>query len=488
MSGAFRGAVAGWNGTDLAVRDWNTTQLDYEMKWALYNGRFNEIIQKAPYRLNQPVYKNMRMLWTHVEAIVEFYTGNVYRGQLPAEPPAEGSKLTGAIPFVAQSGNDATLLKAIVELFIAWNWQQQMSLRPMYGSVLGDVLTELADDADRGFVYPQIVRPWHVKEIEVDYVNNVQRYVIEHMAEEKKPTGTQRYMFRKEVDKAWFRFYRDDKLVSEYPNAYGFVPAIWDSHRPGLPGEVRGRSAIDGTLSTLLEVNSLLSHAFDFQRKTFFAPMMISSKSGNQRSDNKDQKVDVTAGESGRDEAQAFRVVTVPEGANLLQPQFDIGKTREMLQDIQQGILDENPEARFYQQLRGMTQVATETVRMVLGDADVRLSLASDRYDVNTIKLFQMAIAICGLRANDGSWGKPAMMSARQAAFLPFGLDSYKRGDLDMSIAKRPLVEMTESERLDMVARKESLATKWGMGQFDIDDTTAQRIMDERMVADAGLM
>ena len=38
---------------------------------------------------------------------------------------------------------------------------------------------------------------------------------------------------------------------------------------------VRGRSATDGTIQQLMQLNSIFSHAFDFQRKAFFAPIIV---------------------------------------------------------------------------------------------------------------------------------------------------------------------------------------------------------------------
>src|SRR5690606_23731482 len=129
--------------------------------------------------------------------------------------------------------------------------------------------------------------PGYVKEIELDYVGNVRRYVLEYRTHEKRTDGTiNSYLYRKEVDKETFRYFRDGQPYDQYgtgsvvPNRWGFVPAIWDRHRVGAPGHVRGRAAIDGTRQALIQLNSLFSHAFDFQRKVFFAPVMIASRGG----------------------------------------------------------------------------------------------------------------------------------------------------------------------------------------------------------------
>ena len=64
-----------------------------------------------------------------------------------------------------------------------------------------------------------------------------------------------------------------------------------------------------------------------------------------------------------------------------------------------------------------------------------------------------MAVAIAGMRANDGSWPE---LTAQQQKFTPFGLESYARGDLDMSIASRPLLTPTA---LEMAQEKQATWT-----------------------------
>jgi len=159
--------------------------------------------------------------------------------------------------------------------------------------------------------------------------------------------------------------------------------------------------------------------------------------------------------------------VPVPEGAQLLQAQFDIGKTREMLQDLRDGIVDENPEARFYQQLREMQQVTAPGAERLMGDGKNRVEMVRDGADIQSVKLFQMAIAMAGERVKDGSWARAqrGRLTRRQMAFNRFDLQSYDRGEMDMVILPRPIVVPTEQERLETLALKESLKTRVALMQ-----------------------
>lgn len=494
IRGAMSGAIQGWRNAGPMPIEMSAQQQRYVESWGLYTGElFKSIAKENPYRDDPAIYEHTKLLWKHAEAVVDFYAGVIYQGALPTSTRPLPSGAASAIPVhpeisAATEEEERTrrasyLLSAIYELFAGWNWQQQMSLRPMYGAALADCLTELVADPERRFVYPQIVWPGYVKDIELDYVGNVRHYTLEYHVTEQRDGGTsETYLYRKEVDGEAFRYFKNDRPFdysgdgSVMPNPYGFVPAIWDRHRIGAPGHVRGRSALHGTRQALLQLNSIFAHAFDFQRKTFFAPIMVAGKS-NSRGRERDVEHDVTSS------PETFDIVRVSEGAQLLQAEFDVGQTREMLADLRQGIVDENPEARFYQQMREMQQVTAPGAERLMGDVKNRVDLARAGYDSQTIKLFQMAISMCSYHAVR-DWqqvgGRRVLLTRRQQVFTMFDLESFQRGELDFVIESRPIVYPTEQERLDLIAAKEALTTEWGMEQAGVPKTEAQAILDGR--------
>lgn len=479
---AYAGAIAGWRQSGPTPLELTDQQARYVEAWNLYTGTLFESIPLAPSLRDDPaIYKHTKLLWKHAEAIVDFYAGVIYQGALPAMGAKLPEDVPSAIPLKSELTDETKttrLMGAISELYDAWNWQQQMSLRPMYGAALGDCLTELVDDLDRRFVYPQTVWPGYVTELELDYVGNVRSYTLEYSV--RGVTDT--YRFRKEVDRDEFRYFKNDQPYdfgdgAVVPNPYRFVPAIWDRHRLGAPGEVRGRSALHGTRQALLQLNSIFSHAFDYQRKVFFAPIMVAGGSGSAAATNRTH--DVTSS------PETFDIVRVPGEASLMQATFDIGKTAEMLEALRQGIIDENPEARFYQQMREMQQVTAPGAERLMGDVKNRVDLARSGYDSQTIKLFQMAISMCGFRAHGPEWrtgesGQRIPLDRRRQVFEPFDLSSFERGDLAFTIAPRPIVYPTEQERIDLIVAKESLTTQWGMEAAGLDEATADAILAER--------
>lgn len=503
---ALHGAINGWKGSMPVPRELSVQQRLYAERWALYDGTlFKHLDARNPYGDDPTVYRNTRLLWKHAEAIGDFYAASIYPGEIATDALLSGAA-GGAVPLVPQvttpSGKpdaqrNKALGRAYAELMQAWNWQQNKALVPMYASVLGDCLTEIIDDTGRRMVYPQVIWPGYVTDLELDYVGNLRAYTLEYSIAEKQDDGTiKEFRYRKEVTKEEYRHFKDDRPWDRYGprtavsrNPYGFVPATWDRHRIGAPGQDRGRSALDGTRQAILELNSIFAHALDFQRKAFYAPLMIASRGSYSGTPAEIATGAIAANPT--DYAEMFDVLPVPEGSQLLQAQFDVGKTGELLDRIQQGILDEAPEAAFYQRLREMQQLTGPGVQRAVGDVEKRRNLAADGYDAQTIKRFQMAVAIAGHRVNDGTWARAqnGRLTPRQQAFAMFNLGSYDAGDLDTMMEQRPLVELTDLERIEVLAAKEALQSEVALLEaWDGDKQKVASILRSRNQRTAALM
>lgn len=460
--------------------------------WALVSGEmFNAAWkQRKPVFTDITVYKNTRLVYKHVEAIALFYAANTYQGTLSTDgsPLPDGSP--GAIPLVPQAGTEQKnqdIRAAVAQCWNRWNWQEGMTDRPYFTSVLGETLTELVDDPPRNTAWPQTVWPGYVVELDRDEAGNVKRYVVQHPMVITENGQTRTITFRREIDNRWFRYYRDgapwdkDGDGAVVANPYGFAPAIWDRHRRGW-GD-RGLSAIAGTRQALIEINSIVSHALDYQRRPFNTPVILSAGNGGMGQQAR-KVMDTFNPWAERDAAATAETqdyITVPEGADVIVPTADIGQTLETITLLKDGILDENPEANFYPELRKMSSLdSAPAVERAMGDVVSRLTLARAGYDTQSVKLFQMALAICGYRLNSGAWRNT---TTRDAVFRPFDLGAYRRGDLDMVIRERPVVPMTEHERLELLERRERLQSSWALGQAGIEENDIQRIRDEREIA-----
>jgi hypothetical protein len=161
-----------------------------------------------------------------------------------------------------------------------------------------------------------------------------------------------------------------------------------------------------------------------------------------------------------------------------LQPKFDLGSTTELVDRLRDWMLQENPEASFYSQLRGMREVTAPAAERILGDAVSLCKRARSGMDVGTIKLFQMGISIVAMRLRAGDYANPN--SDRLQAFLPYNENSYAEGKLDFGIKDRPVISQSESERLYVIQLRESLTTHYGLRQAGLEEAEIESIFEDR--------
>lgn len=475
----------------------DTLNDQYEAYLALYEGTAFRLLsgKRQGVFKDQRVYRNTRLVYSHVANVVDFYRGATYLGQLATDGKRLPDGSRGAIPIDPQTGNDASdaqLFKAIAGLWALWNWQDGMTIRPQFVPMLGDGLTELVDDPNRHAAWPQFVWPGYVTDLDLAITGsqiNVSAYTLEYRAIRQTERGEDSFNYRKEVTKEAYRYYKNDAPWSdmsenghgewEQENPYGFVPAIWDRYKRGRGN--RGIAAIANARQSLYELNSTFSHAIDYQRKQFAAPVGVKGAGGAVS-----QIVGPTRTSDPAQLAESLGLVDLGENGSFEAVQLDIGKTLDMLKEVKADILEMNPEASFYHDLRQMSSLTGPAVERALGDAVGRVNLFRTGMDSNTVKLFQMALAMMGFRIQRGEWGT---LNPRDEVYRPYNLDSYKAGLMDMTILGRPVVPQTMDERLDELAKQEALQTRWALGETGLDEDTVQAIRDDmaaQVLADFG--
>lgn len=481
LMSALLGAIDGWKGAESGESS-ASINVRYEDLWSLYDGSaFHSLAQKNRTIFSQPrVYRNTRLLYSHATIVGDFYASHVYLGALAPDGRRLPDGSPGAIPIDPQTGDDVTddqLRDAIAHSWMRWNWQDGMTIRPLYCSILGDGLTELIPDNERHTAWPQWMWPGYVVDLQLDQVDNVKGYILEYPVTQVRDGKAETFRFRKEVTPGAYRFWKNDTPWSdngegghgeaEQENPFGFVPAIWDRHKRS-PRTYRGLSAIANTRQALVELNSILSHGMDYQRKAFGAPVLIK---GGMKGSAK-QVVGPARDEDPSKLPETINFKEVASDGGVEQLQFRIDHTLESIEWTKKGILEANPEADFYHQLRQMTTLTGVAAERALGDAVGRITLARSRYDTQSIKLFQMAVAMCGHAASSGAWGE---LDERDRVYQPFSLDSYKAGQLDLAILPRAVVPETRSENLAFVASLERLVTKKAFEAvgFDEEEATA---------------
>ncbi len=433
-------------------------ELDYLLLWAYYNGSMFDKSARLingfgmtgwtfrswdRYRANYNLYRNIRLIYNPTRRLVDFYAGSIYPGVLSEDGDDLPDGVNLAIPF---SEDTKPELKAAVAQFWEWsNWQAKKSVEVRYGAALGSVLVEVVDDFEQGYVCAEIVWPGFIWDLELDYSGNVESYVLQYTAKDEDGF----YLYKKEVDINSFRYYRND-VPYDYgqgaivTNIYGFIPAVWIKHQD--TGSDHGSPCIAGSMAKIDELNSLVSHVHDQIHKVIGSPLIMWS-SGSIANLFPTAKRGPTSEfvEPTTDQEAVLMLKGPPDGRmDSLAGNLVLGDTLPIIQELMGEIEDDNPELTFYKQLREMSQVTGPAASRIVGDVAGRVSESQAIYDQFNVRLFQMAVAIGGHRANSGAWG---ILNDQQKKFLPFDLNSYKAGDLEMAIMPRPLLVPTKQER-----------------------------------------
>lgn len=468
-----------WNDpAGMATRESFAAQVAlYDYRWHLYqNSIFDDTALWMSYRRRYGLYRYIRPIYNPVRRLVDFYAGIVYPGVLATD----GKKLPDGTALAIPLADDTkpALRNAIGQLWQWSNWQVGMGLYVSYGAALGDVAVEVVDEVDRGKVTFNVLWPGWITGLELDMTGNVKLAVIEYDAVDD---AGKKYTYKKYMDGERISEYMNDDLYqydeaipAERVNPYGFVPLVWCKHND-LGGD-HGSPAVRN-VGKIDELNELASHAHDRAHAVLETPIVASGKNAQSLTDDKLQASrGPSRDESGNQTSMGGRgqvkVIRAEEGGAMSSIQLPEG---EVLNDMDRLIVEienDHPELTMYKQLRAMSQVTGPGAEAMIGDAASYIQRARANYDTQSTKLFQMATAIAGWRANTGAWGRA--LTSQQQAFLPFDLDSYQQGALDLEIMPRPLIAKpkptADEQRAIMQAGDSGYATRvWVSDQITGD-------------------
>jgi hypothetical protein len=452
----------------------------YRLLWDLYQGTaFDNEDRWRDYKGTYSLYRQVRQLWDHAHALVEFYTTHIWTGSLAKDGLNLPNGVRNAVPLVIEPG-DEDLAAAIGQLWSWWVFQEQKDLLVRYTAALGETLVELVDDVEKGRVYIDVVWPGKVADIQLDISGNITSYEIKYEAEDSKGDT---FTYRRVVDKESFRFYRDDELVRTVENPYGFVPARWFRHHRVLG--VRGEPAIWSTQGQLDEVNSLFSNIIDKAHVSLRAPVLISgnvSSGAFQRAlssivgtAKRVATGDLDVPTSGREE---LNILQGPQGTQISTIELEISEAGEALDRLIASIERKCPEITYYEKLRDMTQITGPSADNLMGDVAHRVRQVAGSYDAHLIALCQMGVAIAGWRRGrrEGGWVED---TPDRAKFDGFDLESWEQGDLDFDIMPRPLVHPSEEDTLRVIGLRRQVIPIYPIEQAAMDagydeDTVAE--------------
>lgn len=441
--------------------------MQYSLLWAYYN---NSMFEKLPrllnssawtgsfwgggninsrggpwgiYKQNYNLYRNIRLIYNPTRRLVDFYAGQIYPGVLSEDGDTLPDGIPLAVPFAKDT--DPYLKDAIAQFWQWSNWQAKKSLQVRYGAALGSVLIELIDDVEHGKVVADMPWPGFIYDLELDAAGNVKSYVIQYQAYDDE-TGA--YLYTKQIDAQSFRYFRDDKPFdygygSTVENPYGFVPAVWIKHMD--VGGDHGSPAIAGSFGKIDELNNLASHVHDQIHKVIGAPLVMWSDGSIKSLFNTPNRTPTADFIEPASDKENTLMLKGPANGRIdsLAGNLSLADSAVYMDKLITEIETDHPELTLYQELRSMSQVTGPAASRLVGDVASRVSEVQSAYDTQNMKLFQMAVAMSGFRANSGAWGA---LNRQQQKFTEFNLDSYQRGDLDIAIMPRPLLMPTKLE------------------------------------------
>ena len=431
-------------------------QAMYNLLWSYYNGSMFERIVGAAnawnwniyaggwqaYKSNYNLYRNIRLIYNPTRRLVDFYAGQVYPGVLSVDGKKLPDGISLAVPFSEDTPEQ--LRAAIAQFWQSSNWQARKAVQVRYGAALGNVLIEVVDDTEHGCVSADIIWPGFVVDLECDNAGNVKRYVLQYQAQD----DTGGYLYRKEVDHEAFRYFRDEepydygsgKVVE---NPYGFVPAVWIKHID--VGGRYGSPAMAGSFGKIDELNNLASQVHDHIHKSVGAPFIFWTDGRLSKLDETAKRPFTIEESEPSSDQESIQYIKGPKDGRVesLVGNLSLADAGSRMDKLYEELEQDHPELTFYKELRAMSQVTGPAASRLVGDVNSRFAEAAASYDQANIRLFQMAVAIGGFRANSGAWGK---LNRQQQKYLPFDLASFEQGELDMEIMPRPLLVPTRQE------------------------------------------
>lgn len=428
----------------------------YAEAWAYYR---NRVFSKRNgeewtiYIAQRGLYKHTRLIYNPVPSIVDFYVDNIWQ-------PANNDDYEALVTPLSRK-TDEKLIEAVAQLDQWGNFLSESQKMKRYASACGNVLIEGVDDLERGKILHRTVWPGYVTQLELNATGDVQSYTLQYKVYD--PAAQQDYQYRKVVTKDDFSYFRDDKAfvppgksAAVEANPYGFCFAVWIRHADdggdfGLPACAH--------LDKVDEVNSLASHLHDHIHKSIESPKVISTDSeilpliGAQQTGPEGRRT-----LTPQDPRLNWVVFKTGTGATVhdLAGDLSLAESDPHLNRLLTSFTDDYPELQAATMIRENSQLSGAALERMLTPAQNRLDSFQAGYNEQLIKLRQMQIAVGGMRASGGGW---TSMTKQQKLFAQFGLSSYERGDLDISLRQSLLVGETEDEREDLLIKKASRAT-----------------------------
>lgn len=424
--------------------DWSdqaARTLRYAVLWAQYE---QTSYRKAhtwatAYRKQYSLYKYVRPIYNPAYRLGEFWKAHLFGGLLDTEAGD-----AGAIPIETES---ETLREAIADLWKYSRWPVQKDILTVRGAILGDAAIRVVDDVTREQVYLELLHPGSIASVLKDPFGNVKAYqIIEDRDDPRGKTGTVTYgetvsrngdlvvyeTFLNGAPYAWpSNTDRTGEAVSSWSEPYTFVPLVVIQHNDvGLDW---GWSELHPIRAKVLEADDLASMFSDQVRKTIDPLwLMKGMKKATLTMSGADATIDRP--DPGREELQAIWNVPTDGGAEAMVAKLDLENVlahlNAILAEIERDVIELGTDIHT-----ASGDASGRALRVARQPVVAKVTQRRANYDAAMVAANQMAVAIGGFRG-----------------YYPFGLDSFAAGDLDHTIAARPVFEEDALDKIEIDA------------------------------------
>lgn len=467
------------------VTSWSDQEsriLRYAVLYAQYEQTSYRDVHKwaTAYRKQYGLYKYVRPVYNPSFRLGSFWQAHIFGGLLNVEAGVDG-----AIPI--ETDNEA-LRPAIAELWKWSRWQVQKDILSVRGTILGDAIIRVVDDVQRERVYLDLLHPGSFESIEKDLYGNIRGYVIKENRPD--PRGSTRTVtYTEEVSRdgelvvyetflngkpyAWpDNLDRTGSPVAIWSEPYGFVPLVAIQHND--QGLEWGWSELHPIRSKIQEVDDIASQLSDHVRKTVNPEWAVLGMA-RPRAIPHLKGADATTDRPypGREERKM-----------LYFSDKDV-KLQAMVADLDLESVLAHLEALTAEIERDMVELGQD-IHTASGDASGRALRTARQpviakviqrranYDAGMVAAQQMAIAIGGFGNYEGYEG--------------FGLESYDRGDLDHSIAERPVFEEDPLDQIEIDSAFWAAAAQAGLAGVPIEAYLREAGWDDERIAELGIV
>lgn len=439
---AFREAYLTAPVTDtLDWSDQKARRLRYAMLWAQYEQTSYRDAHAwaTAYRKQYALYKYVRPIYNPAYRLGEFWKAHLFGGLLDPEAGDEG-----AIPVETES---ESLRKAIADLWKYSRWPVQKDILTVRGAILGDAAIQIVDDVQRKRVYLSLLHPGTIEYVEKDPFGNVKGYGLkEERPDPRKDVGTVIYAERvsRSGDLVVYETFlngepyawpdnldRTGTPVAYWTEPYGFVPLVVIQHND--VGLEWGWSELHPIRAKVQEADELASMLSDQVRKTI-DPLWLMK--GMKKATLTMSSADATTDrpQPGREEIQAIWNVPTDGEAEAMVAKLDLESVLRHLDtiiaEIERDVVELGSDIHT-----AAGDASGRALRVARQPVVAKVTQRRANYDDAMVAAHQMAVAIGGFRG-----------------YYPFGLDSYAVGDLDHTIADRPVFEEDALDKIEIDA------------------------------------